>query len=112
MSHSKLYYRMKMMEYDKAKDKLYGYEYNLNYYLNSCTEYLRDFKDVYKAEDTLRGEVMDNFNYESEELFKRIDRLFDKIGYDVRTVSSEQKISSALYEEYKRLYEGYSGSDD
>lgn len=105
MTHNKAYYKRKMKEYDKAKDKLNGYEYNLNYYLNSCKDYFRDFRDVYRGEDTLKGEVMDNFNYESEELYKRIDRLFDKIKNDIRIVNGDQKLAEALYEEYKHLYE-------
>lgn len=108
MSHNKSHYRNKMEEYSRAKDKLYGYEYNLNCYLNSCREYFCDFKDVYKAEDTLRGEVMDNFDYHSEELYKRIDKLFEKIQYDIRTVTSEKNLANALYEEYKQLYESCS----
>lgn len=102
---NKSYYRKKMNEYRKATDKLESYKEDLNKHLDSCLTYFKDFNTVYEPTYNLQGEVMDNFNSESEIFSKEVKQLFSKIEDDISIVNNEKIKSHELYEKYKELYE-------
>ena len=86
----KEYYKTKMVEYEKARDKLASYKEELDRYLDSCRTDFKDFNTVYEASYNLQGEVMDNFNYKSEDFSKEVNQLFGKIEDDISIIDNER----------------------
>lgn len=101
----KAYYRSKMEEYKKARDKLEANKEELDRYLDSCQTQFNNFSIVYEPTYNLQGEVMDDFNYESEDLSKDVNQLFSKIQDDISIVSNEKDKANDLYIKYRELYE-------
>lgn len=94
-----------MKEYKKAKNELELYKQELDRYLDKAITHFRSFSTVYEAEYNLQGEVMDNFNYKSENFSKEINQLFDKIENDIRIVNNQKIRANDLYNKYRELYE-------
>lgn len=99
------YYKNKMNEYKKSKETLEDYETNLNDYMDNCVEKFKEFYNVYQAEANLQGEVMDNFNALSEDLYDEVKLLFIKIEEDISIINNKKNRAYDLYVENKNLYE-------
>lgn len=101
----KEYYKTKMVEYEKARDKLASYKEELDRYLDSCRTDFKDFNTVYEASYNLQGEVMDNFNYKSEDFSREVNQLFGKIEDDISIIDNQRAKANELYNKYRQLYE-------
>lgn len=101
----KSYYKRKMKEYEKARDKLKNYEKTINEYLENCTTQFNNFGSVYEGTYNLQGQVMDNFYGKSEEFSNSVKQLFSKIENDIDIINHEKNKADELYEKYRRLYE-------
>ncbi|SFD28000.1 hypothetical protein [Clostridium uliginosum] len=102
---NKGYYKTKMREYEKARNKLETYKEELDRYLDNCLTHFNKFTTVYEPMYNLQGEVMDNFNYKSEDFSKEVNRLFSKIRDDISIINNKKVKANELYIKYKRLYE-------
>lgn len=106
------YYKRKMKEYKKARDKLGDYEKDISQYLESCTTQFDNFSSVYEGAYNLQGEVMDHFYAKSEDFSDSVKQLFSKIDNDINIIINEKNKADDLYEKYKRLYEDSDEDDD
>lgn len=98
-------YKAKMIEYEKVRNKLESYKKELDRYLDSCLTHFDKFTTVYEEIYNLQGEVMDNFNYESEDLSREVNQLFSKIRDDISIVNNKKVKANELYDKYRSLYE-------
>jgi len=109
---NKSYYKAKMKEYQKARDKLKSYKEDLDRFMDNCLTHFKDFNTVYDSIYNLQGEVMENFYSKSETFSKEIQQLFSKIENDISIISNEKSKANDLYEKYRELYEGECKDDN